>query len=132
MIGHRHSAAKKVLSVLNLPRPGSNVSWTARTKALELAANELLERELQNTVLQVKRYKLENGALDANVDSSIGDEQLKDVDAGISIDGSWNSRGWSARDGMVAVVSIDTRKVLDVVFLSNSCAAWEQKKREQR
>lgn len=134
LIGRGYSAATKVLGVLNLPRPVSNVSWTAHTKAIELAANELLERELQNAVLQVKRYKLENGDLDAKVDSSIADEQLKDifVDAGVSIDGSWNSRGWSARDGMVAVVSIDTGKVLDVVFLSNSCAACEQKKREQR
>lgn len=32
---------------------------------------------------------------------------------------------------MVAVVSIDTRKVLDVIFLSNSCGACEQNKREQ-
>ena len=85
-------------------------------------------------MLQVKRYNLENGDLDANVDSSIADQQLKDivVDAGVSIYGSWNSRGWSARDGMVAVVSIDTGKVLDVVFLSNSCAACEQKKREHQ
>ena len=112
LIGRGYSAATKVLSVLNLPRPVSNVSWSAHTKAIGLAANELLERELQNAVLQVKRYKLENGDLDANVDSSIADEQLKDivVDAGVSIDGSWNSRGWSARDGMVPVVSIDTGK----------------------
>ena len=33
---------------------------------------------------------------------------------------------------MVAVVSIDTGKVLDVIFLSNSCVSCEQKKREQR
>ena len=34
------------------------------------------------------------------------------LDAGVSIDGSWNQRGWSARDGVVAVISIDTGKVL--------------------
>ena len=103
--------------------------WTAHTKALEVAANKLLERELQNAVLQLKRYKLENGDLDANVDSSTPDEQLKDivVDSGVPTDGSWNSHGWSAQDGMVVVVSIDTGKVLDVVFLFNSCAACEQK-----
>ena len=134
LVGRGQSAAQKVLSILNLPRPVSSVSWTAHTKALEQTASELLERELQNAMLQVKRCKLDNGDLDANINSSITDEQLKDivVDAGVSIDGSWNSRGWSARDGMVAVVSIDTGKVLDVIFLSNSCSACEQKKREQR
>ncbi|CAH3133419.1 unnamed protein product [Pocillopora meandrina] len=31
------------------------------------------------------------------------------VDAGVSADGSWSQRGWSACDGVVAVISIDTR-----------------------
>ena len=50
-----HFAAQKVLSILNLPRPVSNVSWTAHTKAPEKAANELLE--LKNAMLQVKRHR---------------------------------------------------------------------------
>jgi hypothetical protein len=64
----------------------------------------------------------------------MNDEQLADLvlDAGISIDGSWNKRGWSARDGVVAVISIDTGKVLDVVFLSNSCTTCEQMKRKRK
>ena len=98
LIGRGYSAAQKVLSVLNLPRPVNNVSWTSHTKALEKAANELLERELKNAVLEVKRHKLENGDLDDSIDGSITDEQLMDVvvDAGVPIDGSWNSRGWSS------------------------------------
>ena len=99
LIGRGYSAAQKVLSVLNLPRPVSNVSWTSHTKALVKAANELLERELKNAVLGVKQHQLENGDLDNSIDGSITVEQLMDVvvDAGVSIDGSWNSRGWSAR-----------------------------------
>ena len=50
-----HFAAQKVLSILNLPRPVRSVSWTAHTKAPEKAVNELLERELKNAMLQVKR-----------------------------------------------------------------------------
>ena len=41
------------------------------------------------------------------------------VEAGASIDGLRSSRGWSARDGVVAAVSVDTGKVLDVVYLLN-------------
>ena len=52
-----HFASQKVLSILNLPRPVSNVSWTAHTKAPEKAVNELLERELKNAMLQVKRHR---------------------------------------------------------------------------
>ena len=50
-----HLAGQKVLSILNLPGPVSNVSYTVHTKALEKAENELLERELKNAMLQVKR-----------------------------------------------------------------------------
>ena len=52
-----HFAAQKVLCILNLPRPVSNVSCTAHTKALEKAANELLERELKNAMLHLKRHR---------------------------------------------------------------------------
>ena len=134
LVGRGYSAAQKILSVINLHGPESTASWTAHTKALEEAANELLESELQNAALQVKRYKLQIGQIENIIDDTITDEQLKYivVDAGVSIDGSWNSRGWSARDGMVAVISIDTGKVMDVIFLSNSYSACEQKKREQQ
>ena len=134
LVGQGYSAAQKLFSVLNLHRPVSSPSWTAHTKALEEAANKLLERELQNAALQVKRYKFEISQIQGIIDGTITDEQLKDivVDAGVSIDGSWNSRGWSARDGMVAVISIDTGKLVDAIFLSNSCSACEQKKREQQ
>ena len=50
-----HFAAQKELSILNLPRPVSNVSWTAHTKAPEKGTNELLE--LKNAMLQVKRHR---------------------------------------------------------------------------
>ena len=52
-----HFAAQKVLSILNLPRSVSNASWTAHTKAPEKAVNKLLERELKNAMLQVKRHR---------------------------------------------------------------------------
>lgn len=52
------------------------------------------------------------------------------VEAGVYIDGSWSSRGWSARDGVIAAVSLNTGKVLDFVYLTNSCTSCNQKERE--
>lgn len=66
----------------------------------------------------MKRFKLDNGEVKGILDgANLIDEQWMDivVDAGISIDGSWNSCGWSVHDGMVSVISIDTGKVLDVI-----------------
>ena len=132
LTGRGHSAAKRILSVLNLPSPVNKDSWTKHTKALEQIANDLLEKELKKAAIEVKRF-LQGESEDMTI-VDMSEEQLTDVvlDAGVSIDGSWNQRGWSARDGVVAVISIDTGKVLDVAFLSNSCTACEQMKRKQQ
>jgi len=60
------------------------------------------------------------------------DQELQElvVQAGASIHGSWSSRGWSAQDVVVATVSVDTGKVVDVVYLRNSSTSCDQKKRE--
>jgi len=134
LTGCGHSAAKRVLSVLNLPPPVNKDSWSNHTKALEQIANELLEKELKNAALDVKRFLRDSMQDKTGNMAGMNDEQLADLvlDAGISIDGSWNKRGWSAHDGVVAVISTDTGKVLDVVFLSNSCTTCEQMKRKQK
>ena len=131
LIGRRHSAAERLMSVLNLPSPVGRSPWSSHTKTLLKAANELLDTELPNAALEVKRFKIANGSL-AVGGAEKSDQELRElmVEAGASIDGSWCSRGWSARDGVVAAVSIDTGKVLDVVYLTNSCTSCDQKERE--
>ena len=52
------------------------------------------------------------------------------VDAGVTIDASWCSRGWTATDAVIAAISVDTGKVVDVVHMSSSCS--ECKKMEKR
>ena len=55
------------------------------------------------------------------------------LNAGTSFDCSWNSRGWQARDGIVAAISQDTGKILDIVHKSLSCPAckFKQSKRNE-
>ena len=130
MIGRGYSAAQKLLSILNLSSPVNKAPWAAHTKAIEDTACTILDQELASAALEVKRLKLANGDITA-VDDNATDDQLREVvaEAGVSTDGSWSSRGWSARDGVVAVISIDTGKFLDVVHLSNQCNGCSQKER---
>ena len=132
MIGRGYSAAQKLLSILNLSSPVNKAPWAAHTKAIEDTARTILEQELASAALEVKRLKLANGDITA-VDDNATDDELREVvaEAGVSIDGSWSSRGWSARDGVVAVISIDTGKILDVVHLSNQCNGCSQKERQR-
>lgn len=128
LIGRGHSAADRLSSVLNLHRPVNRAPWSSHTKALEEAASKLLEKELSNAALEVRHYLLSNGQISLEADEQIED---KVIDVGVSLDGSWSSRGWTARDGVVAAVSIDTGKVLDVIYLTNTCNMCEQKERER-
>lgn len=44
----------------------------------------------------------------------------------VSFDGLWCSRGWSARDRVVAGISLKTGKELDVIYPSSSCSTCDQ------
>ena len=43
------------------------------------------------------------------------------VETGVSVDGTWQRRGFSSLNGAVAAISIDTGKVIDVPCLSKYC-----------
>ena len=43
------------------------------------------------------------------------------VDIGVSLDGTWQRRGFSSKNGAVAAISIDTGKVLDVACFPRYC-----------
>ena len=114
-----YSAAQNFCSIMNLPNPISHKPWSRHTQAILKAAETLLEEELNDAAFEVKKLLRKVGDIE---DGS--DEELREkvVDAGASLDGSWSSRGWSAHDGIVAAVSVETGKVVDVVYLSTSCS----------
>ncbi|GFY07681.1 uncharacterized protein TNCV_4095511 [Trichonephila clavipes] len=45
----------------------------------------------------------------------------KIVECGISVDGTWQRRGYSLMNGCVAALSVDTGKVVDIEIMSSYC-----------
>ena len=43
------------------------------------------------------------------------------VDVGITIDGTWQKRGFTSMNGTVAAISIDTGRLIDVEVMSRYC-----------
>ncbi len=72
-------------------------------------------------------------ATDSRVNNAykVRDESANDDrECGVSIDGSWQKRGYSSHNGVVTVISLDTKKCLDVEVLSDKCQQcqkWEKK-----
>lgn len=126
-IGCGYSAAQRFCSIVNLPDPVCKQSWSRHTQAILKAAETLLEEELNEAGFEVKKLLRDIGDIEDCLDEELRE---KVVNAGASLDGSWSSRGWSARDGIVAAISVETGKVVDVVYLSCSCS--ECSKMEKR
>ncbi|GFV48544.1 uncharacterized protein TNCV_5068291 [Trichonephila clavipes] len=49
---------------------------------------------------------------------------------GVSVDGTWQRRGYSSLNGCVSVISIDSGKVLDVEFMSKVCRLCNSKNKK--
>ena len=123
--GCGHAAASKFLSFLGLA-PISKSCWAAQTKTIERGARALLEEELNLAARGVKEWKFSLGEVHCSLEELDGAV----VDAGVTIDASWCSRGWTATDAVIAAISVDTGKVVDVVHMSSSCG--ECKKMEKK
>ena len=48
------------------------------------------------------------------------------VDTGVSVDGTWQKRGFSSYNGAIAAISIETGKILDVEVMSRFCQGCVQ------
>ena len=125
-IGKGRSAAQKCFSFLGL---APVYTWDKHTTVIEEKVQDLAETDFNHASMQLKQLKRTVGEVAADLtDQELGETV---VDVGASFDCSWSSRGWSARDGLVAAVSEDTGKVLDVAYLTrecNHCKGMEEKR----
>lgn len=118
-IGRGYSAAQKFCSIVDLPTTVTRKPWSQHTQAITKAASTLLEEELGNAAFEVKRVLMKIGDIDECTEEEL---KQKVVNTGATFDGSWSSRGWSARDGVVAAISVVTGKIVDVEYLTGSCS----------
>ena len=117
--GKGHSTAKKILNLINLQPPVHPTCWRRHTKVLTDVTEKLLENNLKEEAFNVKRYLQTVGQIDVNIDKQTFLNQVIKISA--SIDGSWETRGWSSSDGIIDICFEETRKVSDVIIKSSKC-----------
>ncbi|GFV10017.1 uncharacterized protein TNCV_4129521 [Trichonephila clavipes] len=86
------------------------VSW----KKLEFAASNVACNTMKEAALEIRSNK---------TDTEISQ-------CGMSVDGTWQRRGYSSMNGCVSVISIDSGKMLDVEFMSKVCRLCNSKNKE--
>ncbi|GFV78445.1 uncharacterized protein TNCV_1302971 [Trichonephila clavipes] len=104
-IGKGFSAGFKLCGTLNLPR----LSKTAYTNH---------ENKLMSVISEVSELSMQKAASELLV---LHPTKNKIVECGISVDGTWQRRGYSSMNGCVAALSVDTGKVVDIEIMSSYC-----------
>ncbi|GFV85403.1 uncharacterized protein TNCV_3772281 [Trichonephila clavipes] len=102
-IGKGFSAGFKLCGTLNLPR----LSKTAY-------ANH--ENKLMSVISEVSELSMQKAASELLV---LHPTKNKIVECGISVDGTWQRRGYSSMNECVAALSVDTGKVVDIEIMSS-------------
>ena len=51
---------------------------------------------------------------------------------GVSVDGTWQHKGFTSLNGVITTISIDSGKVLDTAILSQSCKGCTIMKKRQK
>lgn len=121
-ISRGRQPALKLFTILNLGSPISYSSWKNHASKLVTQTSVVAERNMSSAANEVKELKTKH--------SVVSSPRLHSC--GTSFDCSWNSRGWQARDGIVAAITQDTGKIIDIVHKSASCPITCKKKQQQR
>ncbi|GFX64979.1 uncharacterized protein TNCV_451171 [Trichonephila clavipes] len=104
-IGKGFAEAFKLCSTLNLPRLSKTAYQNQDAKLLKVV-QEVAEESIKAATEIVEKKQ--------NLSSDI-------VKCGISVDGTWQRRGYTSMNGCVAAISVDTGKVLDKEVMSSHC-----------
>lgn len=100
-IGKGAEAARMFCGVMNLPPPPTK--FTKYNKEILKAAKETCEDCMAEAVIE---------AVEEN-------DGKKDI--AVAVDGTWQKRGYSSKNGVVSITSVDTGKVLDLEIYSKHC-----------
>ena len=100
--GFGNSALEKYCGMMNMPQPVAKPSYTALTKKLKKAAQITAEKSMSAAANDAK-------------------EKESTADIGVSVDGTWQRRGYASLNGVIAANS----KVVDVETVSRCCKACQ-------
>ena len=103
-VGGGHTALKKFCCYMDMPEPMNSSSYDHTSNEINEAAKVVAERSMSDVAKDLR-----------------GDNESADV--AVSVDGSWQKKGFTSTLGVVTAISVDSGKVLDVSIMSKSCKA---------
>ena len=101
-IGAGHSMLEKLCCHLDMPHPMTSCNYDNISNNIKNAVKDVAEKSMADAAKELRSGK-------------------ETADIGVSVDGTWQRKGFTSTLGVVTAISVDTGKVLDSVILSKSC-----------
>ena len=114
-LGVGYTGLEKFCTFMDMPQPMTRNNFDKINKLCKTAAKEVAMDTMIDAANEIREK------------SGASDDQI--VDTGVSVDGSWQKRGYASRNGVVTAMSIETGKVLDCEPMTTICNACTYYKR---
>ncbi|GFW87038.1 uncharacterized protein TNCV_1922641 [Trichonephila clavipes] len=112
VIGKGYTAGNKLFGMLDLPFL-SKTAFRNQELKIQQAASIVSIESMKNAATEVKKLK---------------NSPLESISCcGVSMDGTWQKRGYSSHNGCVSCISIVAGKVLDIEIMSHFCRICSKK-----
>ena len=101
-IGVGYMPLTKLCGLLNMPAPMTKTGYEGLSNSIKVASKEVAEKSMSDAAAKLRGTK-------------------ETADIGVSVDGTWQRKGFSSTLGVVTAISVDSGEVLDVAIMSKSC-----------
>ena len=108
---------KTLFVAMDLPPPMHHKTWQFRKQDLNSSATRAADKHLQEAAAEIRK---------AYADLHIEADADGVLDLLVSMDGSWQKRGWSSHNGIAVVVELHTGLIIDYEVLSNYCVGCDR------
>lgn len=115
-IGKGFRSIKSFASLMNMPKPISLPTYNRINDMLHGAYEKVCKQSMEKAASDTAKSR-----------GQIANETIK---CPVSVDGSWQKRGYASMNGIVSVISNENGKCLDVHVMSkrcHGCAIWKNK-----
>ena len=121
-VGKGYSTIEKFAANMNMLQPVSKLRYHKINQNLHAAYVDTASKSMRAAAAEVKAIVL-------------SDETAQDIaDCQVSVDGTWQKRGFASLNGIITVISKENGKCIDIEVKSkhcNSCSIWHNKKGSQ-
>ena len=102
-LGIGYSGIQKFTTLMNMPKPMTSKNYDKLVLKIANITEEVAQETMADAVAELRQNCQNEGEI---------------LDIGVSCDGTWQRRGFSSLNGVVAALSLDSGKVIDVEIVN--------------